>query len=289
MSGVRQIAREFLDDPEHVNVGEKPAPPPSIHQSIYPVTPDNKGPMLLEILKREHIERAIVFTRTRSRADRVTRMLTRSGIKAVAIHGDRSQSQRNAAMGGFRARTFHVLVATDLAARGLDIPDVSHVINFDLPDEAEGYIHRIGRTARMGKPGEAMSLVTPEERVTLRRLEGLLGQGARSRIGRGLRRARNRAGQGVHGVSLVAALLAQSPARFLGISPALNGGVSRFGPANSRPGPPRLIRQTCGTFIPFWTAGRAPTALSHREICAPSPTISGFAALRSPNPTAIHG
>ena len=175
-SGVAQVAREFLKDPEHVNVGDKAAPPPSIHQTIYPVTNDNKGPMLIEILKRDEVESAIVFTRTRSRADRVARMLSRSGIKAVAIHGDRSQSQRNAALAGFRNRTYRVMVATDVAARGLDIPDVSHVINYDLPDESENYIHRIGRTARMGKSGEALSLVTPEERATLGRLERTLGK-----------------------------------------------------------------------------------------------------------------
>jgi ATP-dependent RNA helicase RhlE len=173
---VAQVAREFLKDPEHVNVGLKSTPPPSIRQTIYPVTTENKGPMLIEILKRPEVESAIVFTRTRSRADRVARMIARAGIKAVAIHGDRSQSQRNAALAGFRNRTYRVMVATDVAARGLDIPDVSHVINYDLPDESENYIHRIGRTARMGKAGEALSLVTPEERQALGRLERTLGK-----------------------------------------------------------------------------------------------------------------
>lgn len=175
-SGVAQVAREFLKDPEHVNVGAKATPPSQIRQSIFATTNDNKGPMLIEILKRIEVESAIVFTRTRSRADRVARMLTRSGIKAIAIHGDRSQSQRNAALAGFRSRTYRVMVATDVAARGLDIPDVSHVINYDLPDESENYIHRIGRTARMGKAGEALSLVTPEERQALGRLERTLGK-----------------------------------------------------------------------------------------------------------------
>jgi ATP-dependent RNA helicase RhlE len=175
-SGVAQVAREFLTDPEHVSVGAKATPPSTIHQTIYPVSADNKGAMLIEILKRHEVESAIVFTRTRSRADRVARLLVRSGIKAVAIHGDRSQSQRNAALAGFKNRSYRVMVATDVAARGLDIPDVSHVINYDLPDEAENYIHRIGRTARMGKSGEALSLVTPEERATLGRLERTLGK-----------------------------------------------------------------------------------------------------------------
>ncbi|MDO8432153.1 MAG: DEAD/DEAH box helicase [Candidatus Binatus sp.] len=174
-SGPEIIAREFLSTPERVTIGGKSAPPASIRQSIYPVTLENKGPVLLEILKRPEVESAIVFTRTKSRADRVAKMLQRSNIKAVQIHGDRSQSQRNAALAGFRTRKFRVMVATDVAARGLDIAGVSHVINFDLPDETEGYIHRIGRTARMGLAGEAISLVTPEERVSLARLERTLG------------------------------------------------------------------------------------------------------------------
>jgi len=140
------------------------------------VTLDNKGPMLLELLKRDEVESAIVFTRTRSRADRVAKMLTHNRIAAIAIHGDRSQDQRKSALAGFRAGKYRVMVATDLAARGLDIQDVSHVINFDVPDEAEDYIHRIGRTARMGKAGEALSLVTPEDRVSLGRIEGTLGK-----------------------------------------------------------------------------------------------------------------
>ena len=175
-SGPEMIAREFLTNPERVTVGgTKAAPPSQIRQSIYPVTLENKGPVLLEILKRPEVESAIVFTRTKSRADRVAKLLIRANIKAIQIHGDRSQSQRNAALAGFRSHKFRVMVATDVAARGLDIPDVSHVINFDLPDETEGYIHRIGRTARMGKAGEAISLVTQEERVNLARLERTLG------------------------------------------------------------------------------------------------------------------
>jgi len=163
-AGPEMIAREFLHDPARVTIGEKAAPPSTIRQAIYPVAVENKGPMLLELLKRPEIESAIVFTRTKSRADRIARMLQRNNIRAVQIHGDRSQSQRNAALAGIRAKHYRVMVATDLASRGLDITGVSHVINFDLPEEAEGYIHRIGRTARMGKSGDAISLVTPEER-----------------------------------------------------------------------------------------------------------------------------
>ena len=173
--GVRHIAREFLDHPEHITIGAIAVPPSSIRQFICPVTQQNKGPLLLAILSRPEVESAIVFTRTRSRAESVSKMLTRNEVRAVAIHGDRSQSQRNAALAGFTKGRYRVMVATDVAARGLDIPDVSHVINFDLPDETENYVHRIGRTARMGKPGIALTLVAPEQRVELGRIERALG------------------------------------------------------------------------------------------------------------------
>jgi ATP-dependent RNA helicase RhlE len=116
-SGPEMIAREFLSNPERVTIGGKSAPPSSIRQSIYPVTLENKGPVLLEILKRPEVESAIVFTRTKSRADRVAKMLLRANVRAVQIHGDRSQGQRNAALAGFRTHKFRVMVATDVAAR----------------------------------------------------------------------------------------------------------------------------------------------------------------------------
>ncbi|MBF6571284.1 MAG: DEAD/DEAH box helicase [Candidatus Binataceae bacterium] len=175
-AGVEQVAREFLRNPERVTVGSVAAPPSTIRQSIYPVKTESKGPMLLELLGSADVESAIVFTRTKSRADRVAKLLVRSGIMAVAIHGDRSQSQRNAALAGFRRGTYRVMVATDIAARGLDIQDVSHVINFDLPDVPDTYIHRIGRTARMGKAGAALTLVAPDERQALAEIERLLGR-----------------------------------------------------------------------------------------------------------------
>jgi ATP-dependent RNA helicase RhlE len=176
-SAVQRIAREFLTDPALVEVGvsEISAPPESVRQVICPVKTDNKGPMLLEILRRREVTSAIVFTRTKSRADRVAKLLVRSGVKAIVIHGDRSQGQRNAALAGFRAGSYRVMVATDVAARGLDIDDVSHVINYDLPEAPESYVHRIGRTARMGKSGVALSLVTPEERASLGQIERSLG------------------------------------------------------------------------------------------------------------------
>jgi ATP-dependent RNA helicase RhlE len=174
-AGVERVAREFLNQPDRINVGQTRTPPAEIRQAIYPVTMENKIPMLVELLNRSEVNSAIVFTRTKSRADRIAKVLVRNRFKAVAIHGGRSQNQRNAALAGFRKGNYSVLVATDVAARGLDVPDVSHVVNFDLPQESDTYIHRIGRTARMGKSGEALSLVMPEEGASLRGIERILG------------------------------------------------------------------------------------------------------------------
>ncbi len=174
-TGAERMAREFLREPERVSIGDRGVPPASIRQTLCPATREDKEALLRAILERPETESAIVFTRTKSRADRVTRALKRHGVRAIAIHGDLSQSQRTAALAGFRRRTYHVMVATDVAARGLDIPGVSHVINFDLPDEPENYVHRIGRTARMGRIGNAISLVTSDDRVSLGRIERALG------------------------------------------------------------------------------------------------------------------
>ena len=172
---IERIGSEFLNNPTRVRVGSVATPPSAIRQAIYGATAGNKVQLLMHLLGGEEVGSAIVFTRTKSRADRVTKVLVRNHFKAVAIHGDRSQSQRNAALAGFRSGHYSVLVATDIAARGLDIPDVSHVVNFDLPEAPDTYIHRIGRTARMGKSGEALSLVMPEDGGSLRGIERTLG------------------------------------------------------------------------------------------------------------------
>ena len=174
-SKVEPVTREFLTDPAKVRVGDLTRAPAACRQTMCRVTLENKAPALVHLLGAHEINSAIVFTRTKSRADRVTRLLIRNQFKAIAIHGGRSQAQRSAALAGFRAGRYAVLVATDVAARGLDIPDVSHVINFDLPDSPDSYLHRIGRTARMGKPGDALSLVTSEDESSLRGIERNLG------------------------------------------------------------------------------------------------------------------
>lgn len=174
-SAAQTMAREFLRDPKRVSIGETSAPPAAIVQTVCTVSLADKGAILLALLSRPEVESAIVFTRTKSRADRIAKTLKHNGVRAVAIHGDLSQNRRTAALAGFRRHAYRVMVATDVAARGLDIPGVSHVINCDLPDEPENYIHRIGRTARMGREGHAISLATPEERLTLGRIERALG------------------------------------------------------------------------------------------------------------------
>ncbi len=168
------MAREFLREPARVAIGNKAGPPASIRQTLCPATHTDKDALLIALLKRD-VDSAIVFTRTKSGADRVSKRLRRSGIQAATIHGDLSQRERSAALAAFRRGIRRVLVATDVAARGLDIPSVSHVINFDMPDEPDVYIHRVGRTARMGREGHAISLVTPQEREVLGRIERALG------------------------------------------------------------------------------------------------------------------
>ena len=174
-SGPEAIARDFLHHPERIMIGRKAAPPPSISQTIYPVQWGDKEAMLLEILGKPEVQSAIVFTRTACaptyRQDaqapwHAHRRDSRRPLAGRAQHGAQA----------FKAGTCRVMVATDVAARGLDIPGVSHVVNYDLPEDAESYIHRIGRTARMGREGEAISLVTPQERVSLGQIERALGE-----------------------------------------------------------------------------------------------------------------
>lgn len=129
----------------------------------------------MELLKRGHMDNALVFTRTKHRADRLAKLLNRNGFSAERIHGNRSQAQRTRALAGFKAGQYRVLVATDIAARGIDIEALGHVVNFDVPAVPEDYIHRVGRTARAEATGEAFTLVAPEDEADLRRIERAVG------------------------------------------------------------------------------------------------------------------
>lgn len=176
MSGkVLGVIRSTLDRPERIEVEPSATPVDAIDQSVYPVSSMQKSELLVELIKQQHLERVLVFTRTKHRADRVGRMLKRHGVKASPIHSNLGQSQRQRALDAFKEGRCRVLVATDIVARGIDVDNISHVINFDLPQDAEVYIHRIGRTARAGLSGTAISFMSPEEASELRAIEGLLG------------------------------------------------------------------------------------------------------------------
>ena len=171
---ISALARQFQRDPVRIDI-DTARPPDAIQQALYPVPKHLKVPLLLAILKKLDVDSMLVFTRTKREADIVTRQLDESGISVACIHGDFSQKARIAALEGFRSGKHRVLVATNVAARGLDIEGISHVINYDVPDEAENYVHRVGRTARLDAEGDAITLVTPDDERLVQHIEYLLG------------------------------------------------------------------------------------------------------------------
>ncbi|HJN31101.1 MAG TPA: DEAD/DEAH box helicase [Candidatus Latescibacteria bacterium] len=172
---ITQLANEMLHDPTRVAVAPTSAVADNIEQQVLFVEKTNKRALLAEVLKEQDIDRAIVFTRTKHRANRVARDLVKSGISADAIHSNKSQGARQRALGDFDAGRVRVLVATDIVARGIDVDDITHVINFEIPNEPESYVHRIGRTARAGAEGVAMSFCEEDELPYVRAIERLTG------------------------------------------------------------------------------------------------------------------
>jgi ATP-dependent RNA helicase RhlE len=170
---IRCLAREILVDPVTVQVG-KTAPPPTVSHAIYPVQQHLKTPLLMKLLRETQAGSILVFARTKRRAQRLGEQLSRAGYQATSLQGDLPQNRRQAAMEGFRDGSYRILAATDIAARGIDVSRVSHVINYDIPHTAETYIHRIGRTGRASRNGDAFTLVTPEDEGMVRSIEGLL-------------------------------------------------------------------------------------------------------------------
>ena len=168
---IAALAREMLRNPATINMNQRATPAVGITQAIYPVPQHLKTSLLIDLLNRGEIQDALVFTRTKHRADRVARSLSAAGIKTERIHGNRSQSQRTLALSGFKSGKFRVLVATDIAARGIDVTALGHVVNFDVPAVPDDYIHRVGRTARAEATGTAFSLVSPEEEADVRAIE----------------------------------------------------------------------------------------------------------------------
>lgn len=173
---IEKIAQSMMNAPKFVEVSRRGQTAGTIEQIAYPVAVESKTALLLDLLERENFERVLVFTRTRRAAERISHILEARKHKANRIHADRSQSQREAALRGFKNGNTRVLVATDIAARGIDVDQISHVINYDVPEAPEDYVHRIGRTGRAGNKGRAITLVTSIEETTMRAIEKLTGQ-----------------------------------------------------------------------------------------------------------------
>jgi len=170
------LTREMLRDPATINLERKAAPAVGITQAVYPVPQELKSTLLFTLLQRGIMREALIFTRTKHRANRVWEFLTKRGVNAARIHGNRSQAQRTDALDGFKTGRYRVLVATDIAARGIDVEALGHVVNFDVPAQSEDYIHRVGRTARAEMTGEAFTFVSPEETDDLRAIERAIGK-----------------------------------------------------------------------------------------------------------------
>jgi ATP-dependent RNA helicase RhlE len=175
-SEIQKLANTILSNPEKVEVTPVSSTAETVQQSLYFVEKKDKKSLLLHLLKTKSINTALVFTRTKHGADKVAQELNRAGIRAEAIHGNKSQNARQAALANFKSQTTRVLVATDIAARGIDIDELSHVINFELPNVPETYVHRIGRTGRAGASGIALSFCDAEEKEFLRDIHKLIAK-----------------------------------------------------------------------------------------------------------------
>ena len=173
---IGKLASEMLKNPAMINQQRQAAPAIGIAQAVYPVSQDLKGPLLVQLLERNTLREALVFTRTKHRANRLADLLVRHRVNAARIHGNRSQAQRTEALAGFKSGKYRVLVATDIAARGIDVEALSHVVNFDVPVVPDDYIHRVGRTGRAELTGDAFTFVAPEEEGDLKAIERAIGK-----------------------------------------------------------------------------------------------------------------
>jgi ATP-dependent RNA helicase RhlE len=171
---IQDLANSILTDPVHIEVTPEKITVDAIEQKVYFVEKKQKRALLVHLLKNDDVTRALVFTRTKHQANRLTQQLDKKKIRAEAIHGNKSQGARERALGNFKRGTTRVLVATDIAARGIDVDDISHVINYELPNETESYVHRIGRTGRAGAGGKAFSFCSTDERDYLTDIERLI-------------------------------------------------------------------------------------------------------------------
>jgi ATP-dependent RNA helicase RhlE len=175
-NSVKSLAYEMLTDPVTVEAAPKVTTAEGVDQFVYPVETNKKSELLLHLLKKEGFDSALVFTRTKFGADRVGAQLTRAGLKVEVMHGDRNMAQRVGALEAFRSGEVKVLIATDVAQRGIDVEGISHVINYDAPKDPEGYVHRVGRTARAGEKGVAITFMSGGEIGDVAAVEHLLGR-----------------------------------------------------------------------------------------------------------------
>src|SRR5216683_272070 len=175
-ASIEQLARSTMKEPKLIEVNTRGQAATMVEQTAYPVAQESKTALLLDLLEREKFERVLVFTRTRRGAERLSHILTARDHSANRIHADRSQPQREAALRAFKDGRTRVLVATDIAARGLDVDSVSHEINYDVPAAPEDYVHRVGRTGRAGNVGQAITIVAPVDELSMRAIERLTGQ-----------------------------------------------------------------------------------------------------------------
>jgi ATP-dependent RNA helicase RhlE len=173
---VEALARKYLRKPVVVQVGRRSSAASTVAHAVYPVPRDKKSALLVELLRKPEMDSVLIFTRTKHGADRVVRHLERAGITATAMHADKSQPQRTRALEGFKDGTIRVLVATDIAQRGLDISGITHVINYDVPQQPEDYVHRIGRTGRAAATGDAYTFMSPDEIAMVRTIERVISQ-----------------------------------------------------------------------------------------------------------------
>ncbi|HVS30825.1 MAG TPA: DEAD/DEAH box helicase [Thermoanaerobaculia bacterium] len=175
-AAIVQLSQEMLKNPAMISVERKAAPATGITQAVFPVSQELKIALLETLIARGEIQNAIVFTRTKHRANRVFEQLEKGKIKVARIHGNRSQVQRTEALAGFKSGKYRILVATDIAARGIDVEALSHVVNFDVPNMPDDYIHRVGRTARAELTGDAVTFFAPDEENDLRAIERAIGK-----------------------------------------------------------------------------------------------------------------
>jgi ATP-dependent RNA helicase RhlE len=265
---IRELAGGLLHEPAYVQVARRNAPIELVRQVVYPVDRERKRELLSHLVRSGRIDRALVFTRTKHGANRLAEQLGHDGILASAIHGNKSQSQRVHALDDFKAGRVAVLVATEIAARGLDIDSLPHVVNFELPMVAQDYVHRIGRTGRAGMEGDAVSLVCIDEDLLLGEIQALLRQPIRREVvpgfevDRSIRREpiRQRSGD------VRPAAGRRAPAR-PAARPAAPGGFRQATPGGSRPAP--------GGF-------RRPVSSDFRQATQSAPSI-GYAPARRSN------